>query len=257
MFMDKRKTQSAFTPIELPAARRRGFTLIELLVVLGMLSIILTLTLPSVMAIFNAGQDAQAYNLLSAQLMVARALAIQQSTFAGVHVQLADPNAQPELEDVCFSAVVFLRDVDPGANVNMKWQLADGYRPIRLPGDMAFGKLTDAFVTDEEYDLDPNLDAFICFTIVFSPNGAAVRYNVDFDPNDPLFRVDDDSYTQLWDHELANDENGQVSVTAVTMFNYFELRNRSSIGGDRVDYLNQNGQFLPVNVYTGMLLPRR
>ena len=48
---------------------------------------------------------------------------------------------------------------------------------------------------------------------------------------------------------------GQPAVTAITMFDYIELAGRAT-DAQRAAYLNEAGQFLPINVYTGHLFPR-
>ncbi|MDY6913530.1 MAG: prepilin-type N-terminal cleavage/methylation domain-containing protein [Planctomycetota bacterium] len=227
---------------------RRGFTLIELLTVMGIIVLLAGIALPSVVGLFRAGADAQAYNLLAAQLTAARALAIQESTYAGVHVQLADPDENPSLEGVCYASIVIYSG-------SSQFGQAPGYIPRRIPGGMAFGELSNTFVNSSgDYQGLSDIDDFTTFTIVFSPSGSVVVNvaggNVQFNTNDNLF--DDTSPNiALWDATDANDDTEGVS--AVTMFHYSTFNKT----GDRAAYLNESGQFLPVNVYTGQLFQRQ
>ena len=73
-----------------------GFTLLEMMVVIGLVSMMVAMSLPSVVALFDAGADAQAYNLITAQLTAARAQAVVGNTYSGIHIQLADALATAE-----------------------------------------------------------------------------------------------------------------------------------------------------------------
>ncbi|MBL7133291.1 MAG: hypothetical protein ISS78_04280, partial [Phycisphaerae bacterium] len=89
-----------------PPRRTVGFTLIELMVVLVLVMLISAIALPSVARIFDSGADAMAYNLISAQLESARMYALENGTPAGIHVQLADPAENPDLEGVQYVTVI-------------------------------------------------------------------------------------------------------------------------------------------------------
>jgi len=248
--MSATQTQIEAAPGRRPAAG--GFTLAELLVVVGIIAIVASVALPSIATIFNAGADAQAFNLLSAQLSVARAEAVQGGTFAGVHVQLADPDLDRNegLEDASFCAVMVYDGTD--------FSLHDDYESHRIPGNIAFGELKSDFV-DGSGDYQGFVDEaavsdFTTFTIVFSPAGAAVKRveggDVIFDSGG-LFAGGDQG---LWDWDLTGGASGEAAATAVTMFEYTEFIARDA--GGKADYLNEGGQFLPLNVYTGQLFPR-
>jgi len=233
--------------------RAKGFTLIELIVTISIITLIASIALPSVMGIFSAGADAQAYNLLAAQLRAARALAIENSTYAGVHVQMAD---RPGLEDTCWSAVV-VHDPDNPNNTDATFYFrpAPGFEPQRVPGSLAFGKLTTTFVQDSggvgEYEGLGDANDFTTFTIVFSPTGRVdTDVNVAYDAGERVFDDDPNNAAYLWD--APNTEPG---VWAVTMFDYVQFYARDDAG--RASYLDETGQFLPVNRYTGQLFERR
>jgi len=220
-----------------------GFTLIEMVAAVALVILIAGVALPSIVSLFKAGSDAQAYNLLAGQLTAARALAIAEGTYAGVHVQLADPTVNTKLAGTCWSAVVIYRDDE---DVDKKFVLAEGFIPQRMPGNMAFGEPTNN---------PTDLDDFTSLTVVFSPSGAVVTQvagaNIDFNDTDPLFDATDPR--RLWDIGIANDEQG---ISALTMFDYVQLRARSG-SAQWEAYLNEAGQLIPINVYTGQLFPRR
>lgn len=247
--------------IRRPAARG-GFTLLEMMIVIGLGMLMVGMALPSVIQMFNAGAGAQAYNLIAAQLTSARAVAIEKSTYAGVHVQLADARAggssllRPKLEGVCYSAIVIYRPWDQVFQV-------DG-EPIRIPGSYAFGKLSSDTVSGGNYSGDASdPEAFTTFTVVFSAQGSAVKSvegrPVEFDEADPIFgdpvvsgSRDLTGSRRLWDYDNAT---GDFGVTAMTLIDWGEYYNPESNRGN-IQYLNKNAQFLPLNVHTGQLFPR-
>ena len=246
-------------------ALRAGFSLIELMVVIALIMLISGATLPSIITIFNAGAEAQAYNLLTAQLTAARALAIQEATYTAVHVQRAD-TSQPYLAhmtDAFFSAVM----IYDGAS--SQFNLAPGFIPRKLPGAAAFGEI-DAAAPGYKSLAQANLEDFTTLSIVFSPNGSVVR-NVDgndiqFNQNDFIFNnaLPTDE-TRLWDPTFANADTdaasdsslapGEDGTTAVVVFDFPMLR-AIPAGTARTDYLDQNSRLVPVNIHTGQLFER-
>ena len=235
--------------------RRSGFTLIELLVVVALIILIAGIALPTVINLFSAGADAQAYNLLAAQLAYARSQAIFLGTYVGVHVQAAD---RSELSKDCYSAVVW---DDPDVSGH-EFSLLPDAKPEKIPGNFGFGKLFGTFFNssgDYQGLDDSGLEDFTTFTIVFSPQGQIVKFvegaangHVAFTTDDKLFGDPDTNPTVLW--EKPDDAEG---VTAVTIFNYAEMKAISPSGNARRDYMNNNwGQILALNIYTGRFFHR-
>ena len=148
--------------------------------------------------------------------------------------------------------------------VILGFKLAEGYQPQRMPGSMAFGRITPPFLdfsqspyVADELNNDTKLKAFTRFTILFSPGGqiaedvegCAVAFGWDtalFSATGSTPQLDS---TQLWERPAP-----EPGVTTVAMFNYDEL---PSDGPGRAKYLNENGQFLPINTHTGRLFERK
>ena len=251
-----------------PGRAPSGFTLMEMMVVIGLVALMASMALPSIFAMFNAGADAQAYNLMAAQLTAARALAIERSTHAGVHVQMADKDAREELDDdddICYSALVVHRPGDRRFVVHGESR--------RTPGNMAYGKVVadatghSSSVSGSEFiSAAGNLSEFTTFTIVFNPRGSLTRTiegaAVRFDRNDPIFKANQDvdandiaGTRQLWNWDVAGGATGKHAVTALCIFDlgqYLAVER----GAARQTYLNNDARFLPINVHTGQLFPR-
>ncbi len=293
------------------AARLRGFTLLEMMVVIGLIALMASMALPSIVALFNSGADAQAYNLISAQFTAARAKAVMSNTYAGIHVQLADapfnpldtalsplPREKllhPELEGVCFSGMIVYYPANYFApNTLACFDIMPGMVPQRVPGSIAFGYTSqevtgtnranvqcrlDATIGDDQaspFDTGAagvagNITKFTTFSVIFNPLGAVTRF-ANGDPihfNDQIpntsnrqSEVFTDAATtdvvrfgskRLW--RLANTDYVQdrYGATAITMFDIAEYASASN----KVDFLNDNAQLLPLNVHTGQLYERK
>lgn len=237
------------------ADRSAGFTLVELMVVVAVILIAVGIALPTIVTLVTAGAQEQAYNVFSAQLTSARALAIRRGTYAGVHVQPAD-RARVEAGDlpdrIYTAVVVYDRE-------NEHFDVADGFDPRPLPGRTALGEISNTFVDGGTYrngafGSDDAIDDFTTFTIVFSPDGAVVR---DVEGRPVEFNRDDDGFfrgrQRLWDGWLA-DQDGE-GVWGVCIFDLAQL---IILEGSprRAAMLNEGAQFLPVNIHTGQVFPR-
>jgi prepilin-type N-terminal cleavage/methylation domain-containing protein len=266
------------------ARRLRGFTLLEMMVVIGLVALMASMALPSIVALFNSGADAQAYNLISAQITAARARAVLSSTYAGVHVQMADALndagdglLRPELKEVCFSGLI-------SYDSENKWfDLIPGMAPQRVPGKIAFGYASemvtaptgalrpgtlDATIGDSASSLFDgaaagNITKFTTFSVLFNSLGAVTRFvngdPIHFNDQSSAFVDADPTYVarfgskRLWklDNTYVQDRYG---ATAITMFDVTEYS--SADDNKKVAYLNENAQLLPLNVHTGQLYKR-
>jgi len=254
---------------------RRGFTLMEMMVVIGLVALMATMALPSIMALFNAGADAQAYNLISAQLTAARALAIEKSIYAGVHVQLAareltdrdDADEGPRLRtEACYSGIILYRP-----SKEKFWLHGE---PRRTPGSIAYGKVavsgSGSTVNNAgRYTGDASdLRKFTTFTVVFSPQGSAIRrlpgksggLLVEFDEDDPAFKTkqildtrDIAGSRQIWDFRDVT--GGEEAVTALCVFDMGEYMVADQVGS-ATKYLDESASVIPLNIHTGQLYPR-
>jgi len=232
----------------------RGFTLFELLIVVGIIIMVAGLALPTMISMLTSGSDAQAYNMLSGQLMVARALAIQDETFVGVHVQLGRDSASKtdeELSKACFSAIVW---IPPGSPPDTTpFELVEGYSIRRVPGTIAFGEITSDFTSGSNFvnlTNDQALADFTAFTVVFSPQGEFVKK-----PADKEVQLSSNlagTGNEWWDSTYANDEE---AVRLLTIFDHGELAALATQTA-RQTYLKEHAQFLYVNTYTGRLSSR-
>ncbi len=267
-----------------------GFTLIEMLVVLGLIIMTTAIALPNIAAIIRANADAQAHNLMSGLIKSGRITAMRDGVYASVHHQLASPDSPSNrrLAGSSFAAVLTL--VEDYVTGGARWELAHGQTPKRFPSTMVFGevKAPEGAASPGTYvsggynaegvggsgqDVKPgssndiHLKDFTTFTLVFTPLGGLTcmpnKQDVFFTADEyevgesVLFGSDD----PLWMLDVANadsDGDGQVGepgARVITMFDYSLFSRR--LGDDRVTFLNENAQLMPINVLLGMLVERK
>ena len=256
--MTQKTVSSRFRPSP-PAAhsrnRRAGFTLIELAVALTIILLVVSMVVPTMARMLESRASMEAFNLVAAQLTAARAEAVTSDTYAGIHIQL---DTEVDMtEKTAYSMIIRIPpdEVDDDAPL---FERPTFFMPQELPGRTAMGKLTSDFVTAgtpgtyQGLATDANVQEFCAFSVIFSPDGAVVTKvkgaNIMFDNTDPMFSV---TATGLWNFALANNRMG---ITTFTMFNYLDLLKGDSAA--RGTYLDENGQFLPVNMHTGQLFDR-
>lgn len=246
-------------PTRTRPGHRRAFSLVELVVVMIIIVLLAGVIFPGMAAIMGTDDIEQAYSILGSQLSAARSQAILTGAYVGVHCQLAN-TANPfntELDNICFTALVW----DDPNTPERRFDLAPGFRPRKIPGRVAFGKLTGDYVSGTTYQ---NLTAaniqgdFTTLTMVFSPDGRLVRNidgeNIVFESAADVFHATD--ATGLWDHVETGGGTGQPGVTAFTVFNVLELTTLAE-AGQAVTWMNTNAAFYPISVHTGQLLPRQ
>ncbi|MFP4052371.1 MAG: Tfp pilus assembly protein FimT/FimU [Phycisphaerae bacterium] len=237
--------------------QRAGFTMVEMMVVLGVIILAAGIALPSITTLMQSGADKQAYNLVAAQIRAARALAIEEGTYAGVHIQLADDRKNPDMEGTCYAGVVIFQQMDSETNPTMAYfDVAGGYDVHPIPGNMAFGDLSNEKGTiggggDFSYG---NPKSFTTMTLIFAPSGRLI-YSVQgkpvrLSPTSPFVS----GSNALWDDDRGSGQREEFGTSAICMFNYreFSLAGSSS---NKSDYMNKNAILLPVNVHTGQLFP--
>ncbi len=261
----------------------RGFTLIELIVVVTIISLLALTILPGIIGLFKAGSDAQAYNVLAAMLSSARSAAIQRSTYVALHGQMAVIQKRDSgnwnwkdgggnwyrPDSNIYSLAILVWDPEHAG-----WVLPQDYPPQALPGTIALGQVSDGagpkFV-DATGFLDPVKDSeadFTSFTILFSPTGTVVKQlnggNIDL--KDAVLQSDftkqvfasgseTNRSASFWSKDPTELQT-EPGVTAITLFDYAKLEPLTSASARR-QYLNDNGQLIAINVYTGQLFPRK
>lgn len=264
-----------------PTSRSNAFTLVELLVVIAIFSIVAIAAVPSVSTIIDQMSAHQAYEVMSAQIGAAQALAPARGKYTAVHVQQADgASTVRDLLDIeqttSYVAIFQLEPVGPGSPNTawpgtsnpdtpaepavdedwMRFQLAPGYEMRRMPASMAFGQVDAEFVTNGGAftNVAGNLEDFTSFSIVFDPNGTLVTTvdagrNPQFDAEGEMFVSPDN----LWDINTTDDAAlpGEPGVRAFTMFRFGDLP-----ASNPEDWLDDNAAFYPITSYTGEVFPR-
>lgn len=260
--------------------RWAAFTLMELMVVVSVIGLITAMVLPSIMTMFAAGSDAQAANIITAQLSSARSYALRNNTYAGVlfAMEYEWANATAANTSQTITSIV-------ARTANNKFGLAPGYSPIRLPGHIVCGQLTNpnrqpsSFLnvagtgfnndTSNMAFADAYMDDFVTFTVMFSPTGQLTRHVTSSDANavaiDIVYNNTDvllsgSGKVYYGDNaSLGLRFNGPAykgGVAALTIFD--AARFKAIVGSEaRVDFLNESGQYLTINAQTGQLFPRK
>jgi len=257
-----------------------------MLVVLGMIIAVASMALPSIIRALEANADAQAYNLVMAQLRAARGISIRDGVYSCVHIQKVDPDVSyPDGSTTVYpnrsARNTFYSGVMARTGAG-KFRLAGGYVPRRIPGGIAFGEVNDRTVASGVYTGDEAAETGVCdeddFTTVsvcFSPRGAMTRQpdgkDVSFDWTDEVFSnpgVKSGDAKQIWRFTVANENTdgdiqlGEPGAEAITLFDYPEyVRLKRDAGQDDGDdcvmFLTETGQFLPINIQTGLMVERR
>ncbi len=233
---------------------RNGFTMAELVLVVAVIAMLMVLILPSISTMFSAGSFEQAQMVMAATLSSARALAIEKQTYAMVHVH-------PDPGEGKFWLVTMLFNPNPAPELgypNGRFVVAAGVRPYRLPGDVGAGEISDTFVQGGNYTVavnDPDgWRDFITFNVIFGSDGALAT---DVNGSRPLLDETSPIFSdvagvglfpgEMYDGDVVNEDG----VRAVALFDFKEL----NVTVDRTIPLNEAGQFLVINPYTGKFFP--
>ena len=224
---------------------RRAFTFIELMVVIALIVIVSTIALPSFLKLFSSGADAQAYNMMSAQLSVARADAVVEGKYYLMHTGIGNVNASANLPKYTAYMAILVGKED--ANGNIEFELAPGRRPRNIPGNYAFGGISSDTMSGDNFTVGSgDLAAFTRFSILFGPNGEVLKSPASSatagsivmnDSN--LFGAPTSSNVRIW--PSAPSEPG---LSAMALFHYPSAKTNSS-------HINEEAEFMAINTYTG------
>jgi len=224
-----------------------GFTLFELLIVIGIIVMVAGLAMPSIISLLTSGGDAQAFNVLSGQLTVARALAIENQTYIAVHSQLGQEGGSSSGKDITTTCFIAITRLEPDTSPP-RFKLMEGFTVTPVPGSIAFGEISDNSVAGTSFNLKQGVEGFTSFSVIFSPQGEVVKT---VNGETIQFSSKLAGVGQLWSASLANNEEG---VVAITQFDYSELM--ALPDEKQAEYLDATGQLLPINTYTGRLFAR-
>jgi len=251
-----------------------------MLIVVVLISLLAAIAVPGFLRMFNAGAEHQAHNAVSALLNSARAHALKTNNYVAVHFQPAGGRTSFAKSDTLYAAILEHREnaSTPGTFSFQTPSPLGNFKPVAMPTGVGVGQLTSDYLQHSggvytgnylesklgyvsgaagEPD-DPNLQEFMTFTIVFSPQGTVVtKVNggpIVLDTGDSsYFRNSSSGRQWLWTQpDYLQDKLG---VRAITIFDRSKVEPRTN-WTKRNEYLVDNAPYLPVNNYTGQLFPR-
>jgi prepilin-type N-terminal cleavage/methylation domain-containing protein len=228
---------------------RRAFTFIELMVVIALIVIVSTIALPSFLKLFSSGADAQAYNMMSAQLSVARADAVVEGKYYLMHTGIGNANDSASINLPKYTAYMAILVGTEDANGNTEFKLAPGRRPRNIPGNYAFGGISSSSMSGDNFTVgsdDSALAEFTRFSILFGPNGEVLK--------SPASSATAGSIVMNDSNLFGNPISSNVCIwptaptapglAAMALFHYPTARTNSS-------HINEEAEFMAINTYTG------
>jgi len=271
--------------------QKRGFTLIELLVVMGIMVLLIGIALPALTNLMSSSASNQTYELFAGALNRARAIAYSERVYTCVHVQVVNPayvKLHPDLENTHYMAILVLDDTLPAGTIldatndvdgdgkydgkffqprkHSNSQISTKYgtiEPKALPRGWALGGVDSPWVEENSDGITEfveaaatGLDGFTTVTVIFNPDGQVVTSiagkGAPMGDDAGLF-----GESALW--QLGSGDTAGVMVVTIVDYEglkYMEDDEEKADVTARLDWLNENGQFLSINVFTGHLFPR-
>jgi len=173
-----------------PTFRKNGLTLTELVVVIAVAAILLGISVPAAKKIAESfDYSTGPRSLINAALTSARALAVAQSTPAGVRFQ---PDANGDFY------MIFIVHDRAKTNLANGFMAAAGRKPIRLPQNIgvlegSFKGAGTAAAKDAFLSTEAGLRDAQTFSVVFSEQGQLIRFPVRVRNRDGKTETDDSS----------------------------------------------------------------
>jgi len=238
---------------------RKAFTLVEMITVVGLITIVLTIVLPTISSVTDSTDRSKTANLLPPYVALARTEALKRSEYVGLHIGLSDRGSGIR----CYMA--FVSGQFNGSQIAiqaLKNSGAVAYPPKALPSPYAFGELSGNFVDgsgnftsvssgDSDGDgIQDALEDFTTFTILFSPIGTMVaKEPITYIADSTLFGTPAPSNDILWKLPQNDHDTTTTSALGATLVDCQILGDKT--GSDWASYLNDNAEFMAFNSYTG------
>jgi type II secretory pathway pseudopilin PulG len=117
-----------------------------MLVVIALILLVAGMAMPTIAQLFRSGADAQAYNLVSAQINATRTYAMQNNCFACLHLQVATGPGSSDPQTTVGVIFVWNPTISKFGLTNPTTGQPTGFDPQSYPGNYAFGQASAAFI---------------------------------------------------------------------------------------------------------------
>lgn len=179
-------------------SKQSGLTLTEMTVVVASIVLLAAIALPAVRAFFNSFEtESGAKTMISAALSSARAVALKERHYAGIRFQKAYNPYNPDPLTAPQYMIFIIYDSDPepdGTGLANGFRAVEGLQPIKLPDLVGVTDLTvvqrrllgnnQISFVENRIDVDTEIDSLeelrdaTTFSVIFSPSGKLVTYEV-------------------------------------------------------------------------------
>jgi prepilin-type N-terminal cleavage/methylation domain-containing protein len=172
-------------------AAREGMTLPEMTVVIAIAALMVGLTVPAVNMLLNSFEsESGAKSIINAALTSARAIAVKEQRYAGIHFQKRYDPDNPNPLNAPQYIIFIIQDPDVSA---YGFRAVSGVQPIKLPDSIGVMDLTlvqrvysginlviteSAINNNGQFNNIRNLFDTTTFQIVFSPSGKLVVHEI-------------------------------------------------------------------------------